>query len=226
MRKRRRERGRGPVLWVAAAIVLAGASCGGPSRRGVTFSARPTQSDPASKLRTVRYDDPSDPIPIASLGRAQAHQLVRFFTQTNPHIDIPTLFHMARTYIEEARTEGINSDIAFCQMTIETNYLRFGKDVHPSQNNFGGIGATGGGNPGASFPSAEVGIRAHIQHLKAYADSRPLRNDLVDPRFGMVRRASGPHVDDLTSQCATDPLYGAKIRRKLIELEKVLQTLK
>lgn len=209
---------------LSAAIVLFGASCQEPSPQCVTFSVRPTRLSPLPKLRTVRYDDPSDPLPIASLGRAGAHQLVRFFIQTNPHIDIPYLFRIARLYIDEAGAEGVNSDIAFCQMVHETNYLRFGKDVHASQNNFGGIGATGGGVPGESFPSVEIGIRAHIQHLKAYADAQPLCNANVDPRFRRVRRASGPCVDDLTEKWATDPLYGLKLRRKLSELEKVLQT--
>ena len=179
---------------------------------------------PQPKLRTVGYDDPYRPTstPIASSGRAQFHQLIRFFTETNPQIGINRLNRIARTYIDEAAAEGINSDIAFCQMVHETNYLRFGGDVEAWQNNFCGLGATGGGNPGLSFSSVELGIRAHIQHLKAYANAQPLRKKLVDPRFDRVRRGRAPYIEGFTGTWATDPQYGVKLKRRLRMLEKHL----
>jgi len=177
---------------------------------------------PQPILRTVGYDSLYNPIPIATRGRADVLQLVRFFTETNPRIDIDRLSSIAALYIQESRIEGINSDIAFCQMIHETDYLRFGKDVEPWQNNFCGLGATDGGNPGHSFPSVEIGIRAHIQHLKAYASSRRLRRRCVDPRFKKVRRGSAPHVNDLTHRWATDPQYAKKLKQKLQALEKHL----
>lgn len=188
-------------------FALAAASCQSPQ------SPRPR--------RTIRYDG-LGPIPIASPGRAGIQQLVTFFTQTNPDIDPHQLRYIAYVYISEAAAEGINHDVAFCQMVHETNYLRFGGDVDPSQNNFCGLGATGG-VPGLSFPSARIGIRAHIQHLKAYADIRPLSGPCVDPRFEKVRRGSAPRVDDLTGKWATDPLYGQKLKQKLSDLEQHLQ---
>lgn len=177
---------------------------------------------PQPVLHTIQYYEPYRPIPIASLGRAQVPQLVRFFTETNPRIDINYLNRIARTYIEEAAAEGINSDIAFCQMVHETDYLRFGDDVQPGQNNFCGLGATGRDEPGLSFPSVEIGIRAHIQHLKAYANARPLRNKLVDPRFGRVNRAEAPYVEYLAGTWAKDTQYGVKLKQKLQALEKYL----
>lgn len=177
---------------------------------------------PQPNLPPARHDVGYHSIPIASRGRARAHQLIRFFTQTNPLIDIKYLRRIARLYIDEAAAEGINSDVAFCQMVHETNYLRFGGDVKPWQNNFCGLGATGGGKPGLSFPSVEVGVRAHIQHLKAYANAQPLRRKLVDPRFGRVRRAQAPYVEDLTGTWATDPQYAVKLKRKLKALEQHL----
>lgn len=177
---------------------------------------------PQPKIRTVGYKDPYLGIPIATRGRAGVHQLVRFFTETNRRIGIDRIERIARIYIDEAAAEGINSDIAFCQMIHETNYLRFGGDVAARQNNFCGLGATGGGEPGLSFPSVEIGIRAHIQHLKAYANAQPLRRKLVDPRFSRVRRGRSPCVEGLTGTWATDPQYAAKLKRKLRELEKHL----
>lgn len=177
---------------------------------------------PRPMLSTIRYDEPYRPIPIASRGRAQVRQLVRFFTETNPRIGINYLTQLARTYIDEAEAEGINSDIAFCQMVHETNYLRFGDDVQPGQNNFCGLGATDKGESGLSFPSVEIGVRAHIQHLKAYANARPLRRELVDPRFDRVSRAQAPYVEYLAGTWATDPQYGVKLKRKLQMLEEHL----
>lgn len=76
----------------------------------------------------VKYNDPFRPIPIATGGRAKVNQLIQFFTETNPKIDINFLNKIAHTYIDEAAAEGINSDIAFCQMVHEANYLQFGGD--------------------------------------------------------------------------------------------------
>ena len=178
--------------------------------------------NPQPILPTIQYDEPYRPIPIASRGRAQVRQLVRFFTETNPQIGINYLTLLARTYIDEAEAEGINSDIAFCQMVHETNYLRFGDDVQPGQNNFCGLGATGKDEPGLSFPSVEIGVRAHIQHLKAYANAQPLRKKLVDPRFGRVSRGQAPYVEYLAGTWAKDPQYSVKLKRKLEALEKHL----
>ena len=178
--------------------------------------------NPQPILPTIQYEEPYRPIPIASRGRAQVRQLVRFFTETNPQIGINYLTLLARTYIDEAEAEGINSDIAFCQMAHETNFLRFGDDVQPGQNNFCGLGATGRDEPGLSFPSVEIGVRAHIQHLKAYANARPLRKKLVDPRFDRVRRAQAPYIEYLAGTWAKDPQYSIKLKQKLQMLEEHL----
>jgi len=192
------------LRWVVAIPLLSGlavlmASCQGPI---------------CDEL-TVSYDDLSRPLPIMSCGSADVHDLVAFFLQTHPTADVSEVSAIAEHYIQEAGIEGVNHDVAFCQMCLETNYLRFGGDVHRRQNNFAGIGATGNGVAGASFRSAQIGIRAHIQHLKAYASKKPLQHGLVDPRFYRVRRGSALHVEALSGRWATDPIYGAKIRRKL-----------
>lgn len=156
------------------------------------------------------------------MARANSSQLIEFFKKTNPQISTDHLATITQLYINEAQAEGINSDIAFCQMVLETNYLRFTGDVKARQNNFAGLGAIGGGEPGLSFPSAQIGIRAHIQHLKAYANRRPLCSNNVDPRFKKVHRASSPYIYGLTGKWATDPQYGTKIKRNLQKLEESL----
>jgi len=115
----------------------------------------------------------------------------------------------------------VNHDIAFSQMCLETGYLDFGGDVEPSQNNFCGLGTTGGGVKGASFPDARTGVKAHIQHLKAYASKDPVVPPIVDPRFDLVARGIASLVSDLSGLWATDPNYGNKIlavQRRLLDI--------
>lgn len=52
--------------------------------------------------------------------------------------------------------------------------MKFGGDVKKDQYNFAGIGAIGGSS-GAKFDSIRIGIRAHVQHLKAYASKEALK---------------------------------------------------
>ncbi len=169
---------------------------------------------------SVSYFNVSQPLPVMSCGLATSHDLVQFFLQTHPEADESEVSVIAEYYVEEAAIEGVNHDVAFCQMCIETNYLRFGGDVHRRQNNFGGIGATGNGVPGDSFDSVQIGIRAQIQHLKAYGSRRRLRRRLVDPRFAKVRRGSARYVEGLSGYWAADLYYGAKIREKLQSLTR------
>ena len=133
----------------------------------------------------------------------------------NLYGDIPAI------YREEAIVEGVNYDIAFCQMCLETGFLQFDGDVQPEQNNFGGIGAIGNGARGDSFSDRRIGIRAQIQHLKAYATTKPLVQPLVDPRFGLVKRGTAPLVGQLAGRWAEDINYDKKIMailRRLYEL--------
>jgi hypothetical protein len=77
---------------------------------------------------------------------------------------------LARLYIEEGFRAGVAGDIAFAQAMVETGWLRFSARVPGSYNNFAGIGAYDGGTGAASFATAQLGVRAHIQLLRAYAD--------------------------------------------------------
>lgn len=109
--------------------------------------------------------------------------------------EAPTIEKFAQIYIEECNAEGIRAEVAFCQAMKETGWLQFGGDVKANQYNFAGIGATGGGKPGHSFGSIRTGIRAHVQHLKAYANKEALKNTCVDPRFSYVTRGTAPYVE-------------------------------
>ena len=118
--------------------------------------------------------------------------------------DAPTLEKFCQIYYEEAIAENIRPEVAFCQAMLETKWLQYGGDVKIEQYNFAGIGATGGGNPGNSFSSVRIGIRAQIQHLKAYAvegvKESDLANPCVDPRFKYVKKGCAPYVEWLGIQ--------------------------
>ena len=141
--------------------------------------------------------------------------------------DAPTLEKFCQIYVEEANAEGINGAIAFTQAMKETAWLKFGGDVKIEQNNFAGLGTTGGGVAGASFATVREGIRAQIQHLKAYGSKNALKNECVDPRFSLVARGSALYVEWLGQKenpnrygWATSKGYGIDI----VKMVKNLQT--
>ena len=110
-----------------------------------------------------------------------------------------TIEQFAQIFYEEANAEGVKAEVAFTQCMKETGFLKYGGDVLPNQYNFAGIGATGAVH-GAQFKDVRTGIRAQIQHLKAYASTSPLNNACVDPRFNLVTRNSAPYVEWLGIQ--------------------------
>lgn len=118
---------------------------------------------------------------------AQKSQALAFLKANNaePKINC-SAEQMVDIYWNEATLEGIRPDIAFCQALLETGFFSYGGDVIPSQNNFCGLGTTGGGVKGAFFKTPELGARAHIQHLLAYARIVPPRTEIVDPRYKLV----------------------------------------
>lgn len=87
--------------------------------------------------------------------------------------------------------------LRFAQSLKETGFFKYGGIVLPSQNNYAGIGALNGNGKGeaATFPTPRIGVRAQIQHLKAYASKKALVNPCVDPRFHLVTRGSAPYVE-------------------------------
>ena len=91
-------------------------------------------------------------------------------------------------FYQESRLEGIRPDVAFAQAIHETGHFRYGGDVLPLQNNYCGLGTTGGGVKGAWFPTAQIGVRAQVQHLLAYASIRPPALAIVDPRYELVKQ--------------------------------------
>jgi N-acetylmuramoyl-L-alanine amidase len=137
----------------------------------------------------------------AIMGKAQvtAQQMALFCRSKNstPQLTSCSLEQLAEMFIEEGEAEGVRGDVAFAQSLHETGYFKFGGIVLPTQNNYAGIGALNGNATGqaASFPDPRTGVRAQIQHLKAYASTEALVNECVDPRFSLVARGVAPYVE-------------------------------
>ena len=123
---------------------------------------------------------------------ATQEQCVEYLLRNNPYPKLSVSpQEIVAYYYEEASREGIRPDVAFAQALKETGFFRYGGDVVPEQNNFCGLGTTGGGVKGGYFPTAQLGVRAHIQHLLAYTSTRRPTMPLVDPRYDIVRKAYG-----------------------------------
>jgi hypothetical protein len=127
---------------------------------------------------------------------------------------------LTRIFLEEGATEGVTGDVAFVQSIVETGWFRFGGPVAGWMNNLGGIGTTDRSSSPAVFRDARTGIRAQIQHLRAYADPRaqacrvpPLSFPCEDPRFNLVvPKGSAPNWNDLgNGKWAASSTYAASI---------------
>jgi hypothetical protein len=171
----------------------------------------PEKAELAAAPERVPEEEFSISQPILGKGRRSAEQLASFLVSINSLVDSEFAAELARLYVDEAALEGVNHDVAFSQMCLETGFLRFGGLVRADQNNFCGLGATGPGQPGLRFPNPRIGVRAQIQHLKGYATEEPLNQDLVDPRYRYVRYGAAPTLEQLAGTWAADKGYAHKI---------------
>ncbi len=147
---------------------------------------------------------------IMDHGKTTELQLMMFL-KTNNELSIKDFPDIGKLYREEASIEGVDYDIAFAQMCLETNFLKFGGVIKASQNNFAGLGTPGGGPEGALFGSARLGVRAHVQLLKAYASTEPLVQESINPRFRFVTRGIAPLAGQLSGRWQPGTDYGDKI---------------
>ena len=149
---------------------------------------------------------------------ATADQMKAYIKGKNPNV-AQSILDMVPLYLSEGATEGVRGDIAFAQSCLETGNFAFsGSAVTLDQNNFCGMGVTANGMKGNSFSTAQLGIRAQVQHLKAYASTEPLKNECIDPRFKYVVRGCAEVVEWLGQKenpqgkgWATGAGYGEKI---------------
>lgn len=139
---------------------------------------------------------------------------------------------LAQIFYEEALSEGIKPEVVWCQTMLETNYLKFNGTVDIKQFNFAGLGATDDGAKGASFKDVREGVRAQVQHMKAYAYKSAsvdnLENELVDPRFHLVTKGAAKYVEILGAKenpmgtgWATSVGYGKNIVQLIQKLQQI-----
>lgn len=148
-----------------------------------------------SASKVVEYKDklyfkgiqlPDDYQNISIYGEAEATkgQAVRLIKEKNPNVHLMcSVEELVDLYWIEAEREGVRPDLALAQSLVETGFYRYGGDVDHDQNNFCGLGTTGGGVKGAAFKTPEIGVRAHIQHLLAYTQKSRPKTKIVDPRY-------------------------------------------
>ena len=149
---------------------------------------------------------------------ATAEQMRTYIKAKNPKV-AQSVLNMVPLYLSEGAAEGVRGDIAFAQSCLETGNFGFaGSAVTLDQNNFCGMGVTANGMKGNSFSTPQLGIRAQMQHLKAYASTEPLKNECIDPRFKYVARGCAEVVEWLGQKenpqgkgWATGAGYGEKI---------------
>lgn len=185
----------------------------------VSASAGARSADAApGTLPLIRITD-DNPVPrCVSPGR-----LMRFLKARNPKLD-PRFNEIAHWYRHWGEAWRVRWDYAFFQMAIETNFLSYRRpdgrmgDVDPRQNNFAGIGTTGGGVPGDRFPDVKTGVLGQIQHLVAYSGERlaaPVapRTALKQEHIVALSEKLGRPVrySDLSRRWAVDPKYGSSI---------------
>lgn len=162
-------------------------------------------------------------VPVMGQSSLTWEQLAAFFWANQPPgspcltVSVEAL---TSYFVWEGNVEDVRGDIAFAQSIVETGWFRYGGQVQCWQNNYAGIGATDGGPQGASFPDANTGVRAQIQHLRAYADASatsctepPLHTPCVDPRFDLVNpKGKAPTWNDMgNGNWATSSSYSSSV---------------
>ena len=137
-----------------------------------------------------------------------------------------TIRDFCQTYYEEAVAEGIKAEVAFVQAMKETGWLQFTGVVKAEQYNFAGMGATGNSVSGESFKDVREGVRAQIQHLKAYGSTKSLNQTCVDNRFKYVERGSAIYVEWLSIPNNPKKKGWAAAKGYGVDIVKMIQKLK
>lgn len=193
---------------------FAATQCPGP----YLYSKFPYIAEQVNKQLTAPSEGASGYTKIMGTAKATAAQMQAYIKKKNPSV-AQSVLDMIPLYLSEGKAEGVRGDIAFAQSCLETGNFTFsGSAVTLSQNNFCGLGVTSNGVKGNSFATPQLGIRAQIQHLKAYACTDALNGACVDPRFTYVSRGAAIYVEYLGIQenpkkvgWAAGANYGTKI---------------
>ena len=173
--------------------------------------AVPETTTPTKKVYELAYPDKH--VIVASGASTDFDELectraIVAIKKNNTKFDI----NIAQAFFELAPRYAIDPVRAISQSILETGWFKFaGSSVSASQNNFCGLGATGGGVAGAAFDTVEDGVRAQLQHLYAYGckDALPTGEDtIIDPRFKYVTRGIAKYWEELAGRWAVPGFEG------------------
>ena len=178
----------------------------------VVFLAAPPEAG------AVTADDP-----LVGTSDITPSQMEAELDTRNPNHIVPGI---AQMYTDMGYRFGIRSDLAFAQMLLETNFLRYGGagGAEPWQNNFAGIGVTGGSR-GNVFATPELGVIGHYAHLAWYAfpdHQNAYCSSAFDPRhFGNVHANTAHTLRELGGRWAVPgTTYGNDIARLANEIRR------
>ena len=162
--------------------------------------------------------------PANAVPQCVTPQRLMSFLKTRNHAIEPRFADIAALYQRYGEAWHVRWDYAFFQMAVETNFLSFKRgdgswgDAKPRQNNFAGLGTTGGGVPGDSYPDVNTGVLAQIQHLVVYsgehvenpvgARTKLKQDDILESIAHLKGRTT---FSDLSRRWAADRHYGAAI---------------
>jgi hypothetical protein len=192
--------------------------------RAVAASASPPQSTtPTSSVPSAQRAGTTTAVltggqtPLKGVWNGTADRLASFLVREcpSPHFTVPASV-LAEYYVRYCAEAGLRADLLWAQMIHETGAGMYGGDVRSEQNNYAGIGAAGGDESGAAFPTAEAGVMAHVAHMVAYVyASSPVSwaDATADPRFDLVNpRGAASVLADLDGRWAVPGVaYGESI---------------
>ena len=206
------------LRWLAG-VTLATLVVSSGLMSGAEAAKRRPQSDSNAPATPEIRLSPANSVPQC----VTPERLMQFVQSQNDRVDAKYAA-IATDYKRHGEALHIRWDFAFYQMLLETNYLKYRHgdgtpgDVKPKQNNFAGLGATGGGVPGESFADVSMGVLAQLQHLVAYSGEmvdNPVAKRTRENQDGIVaesrRLGRAVRFGDLTNRWAADRNYARSI---------------
>ncbi len=141
-------------------------------------------------------------------------RLIEYLKSRNAELS-PRFESVPVEYMRIGEQLGVRWDYAFYQMILETGALSYQRgnrsgDVKPTQNNFAGLGATGGGAAGESFKDVPTGVRAHLEHLLHYSGAK-----LDNPTAERTRKVQEWGVLDELARAVQPPHHLRRPRRQV-----------
>ncbi|MEQ1649608.1 MAG: glucosaminidase domain-containing protein [Hyphomicrobiaceae bacterium] len=135
------------------------------------LSGMPGTAAYAADLPAIKASAKNSVPACVTPGRLQAYLLSR-----NPSLS-KQFDAIAVEYMKHGEALGLRWDYAFYQMIVETGALSYKNgsrqgDVREKQYNFAGLGATGNGERGETFPDMTTGVKAHLQHVQMYSGEK------------------------------------------------------